>query len=77
MISLETQNRQKFIGKLELNLEKSPEKEPEKKKFLKTKTKRNKKIEISDLKNFTFTSQFLQKLVSNSIFYGAVKSRRS
>ena len=30
MISLETQNRQKFIGKLELNLEKSPEKEPEK-----------------------------------------------
>ena len=53
MISLETQNRQKFIGKLELNLEKSPEKEPEKKNFLKTKTKRNKKIEISDLKNFT------------------------
>ena len=31
MISLETQNRQKFIGKLELNLAKSPEKEPEKK----------------------------------------------
>ena len=52
MISLETQNRQKFIGKLELNLEKSPEKEPEKKNLKKTKTKRNKKIEISDLKNF-------------------------
>ena len=75
MKSLETQNRQKFIGKLELNLEKSPEKEPEK--------RNSKKIDISDLNIFTLNpcniapANFCKSCYQNSIFYGGVKSRRS
>ena len=49
MISLESQNWQRFIGNLEFNLEKSPEKEPENKFKNSENTKHHKEVNIDNL----------------------------